>query len=33
MNQIAYETKQSSGLYSVIAGYLSPADVAAAVGL
>jgi hypothetical protein len=33
MNQIAYETKQSSGLYSVIAGFLSPADVATAVGL
>jgi hypothetical protein len=33
MKQIAYETKASSGLYGVIAGYLSASDLAAAVAL
>jgi hypothetical protein len=33
MNQIAFETKENSGLYSVIAGYLSTDDISKAVGL
>jgi hypothetical protein len=33
MNQIAFETKENSGLYAVIAGYLSTDDISKAVGL